>query len=209
MLVNTIFTFFYFCDIIQIRKFGLVVIMKLDYKKDFKDILKNLRLKKGYSQRQITETLGISLSAYTKYEQGKYTPSLAVLLKICKFFEVELNLFLNDNEANKTKDIRIATETLKQLENKKYRTKETVQEEIFTFFKTLGSVCYFEVKKTENKKGLYLILKNYYTQEDKFQELFFNYEQLEKIKDLFEWEIQEKITNLSDFIFINEENKDV
>lgn len=183
--------------------------LKLDYKKDFKNILKNLRVEKGYSQRQITETLGISLSAYTKYEQGKNTPSLAVLLKICEFFEVELNLFLNDNEANKTKDIRMATETMKQLENKKYRTKETIQEEILTFFKTLGSVCYFEVKKAENKKGLYLILKNYYTQEDKFQELFFNYEQLEKIKDLFEWEIQEKITNLSDFIFINEENKDV
>ena len=183
--------------------------MKLDYKKDFKNILKNLRVEKGYSQRQITEILGISLSAYTKYEQGKNTPSLAVLLKICEFFEVELNLFLNDNEANKTKDIKMATETMKQLENKKYRTKETVQEEIFTFFKTLGSVFYFEVKKAENKKGLYLIFKNYYTQEDKFQELFFNYEQLEKIKDLFEWEIQEKITNLSDFIFINEENKDV
>lgn len=75
--------------------------MKLEYKKDFKHILKNLRLKKGFSQTQITQILGVSLSAYTKYEQGKNTPSLTVLLKICDFFEKDISYFLKSSEIAK------------------------------------------------------------------------------------------------------------
>ena len=50
--------------------------------------LKLLRVSMGLTQGQVADALGMTLSAYAHYEQGAREPSIAILIKICKFFDV-------------------------------------------------------------------------------------------------------------------------
>lgn len=56
--------------------------------------LKELRLEKGLTQKQVAEQLGISSTCYSGYEQGYREPDLKTLIKICKFFEVSADYLL-------------------------------------------------------------------------------------------------------------------
>ncbi len=56
--------------------------------------LKDLRLSKNLTLKSTAEHLGLSLGAYAHYEQGIREPSLAVLVKICDFFEVSADYLL-------------------------------------------------------------------------------------------------------------------
>ena len=66
----------------------------MDFKKDFKDLLKKLRIEKGLTQKALAEKTDIPVSMISKYEQGTNKPSFSYLSKICQFFEVELDYFL-------------------------------------------------------------------------------------------------------------------
>lgn len=56
--------------------------------------LKLLRKEKNVSQREVSKALGITMSAYSNYEQGIRQPSLEILIKICKYFEVSADYLL-------------------------------------------------------------------------------------------------------------------
>ena len=56
--------------------------------------LKDLRLEKGLTQKQVAEQLGISSTCYSGYEQGYREPDLKTLIKICKFFEISADYLL-------------------------------------------------------------------------------------------------------------------
>lgn len=56
--------------------------------------LKEIRLEKGLSQGDVAKAIGISRSAYSNYEQGIREPSLAILVKICDFFDVSADYLL-------------------------------------------------------------------------------------------------------------------
>ena len=60
--------------------------------------LKELRLEKGLTQKQVAEQLGISSTCYSGYEQGYREPDLKTLIKICKFFEVSADYLLGLKE---------------------------------------------------------------------------------------------------------------
>lgn len=53
-----------------------------------KDRLKELRLERKLSQKQVAEYLGISTRAYSHYEIGDREPSISLLVKLCDLFEV-------------------------------------------------------------------------------------------------------------------------
>lgn len=53
-----------------------------------KDRLKELRLERKLSQKQVAEYLGISTRAYSHYEIGDREPSILLLVKLCDLFEV-------------------------------------------------------------------------------------------------------------------------
>ena len=63
--------------------------------KEFGDNLRQLRLKKGYTQEQVAITLGINRTTYTKYETGVTQPNLEQLKKLSELFEVDYNTLLN------------------------------------------------------------------------------------------------------------------
>ena len=60
-----------------------------------KEKLKELRLVEDKKQREVAETLGITESAYSNYEQGIRQPSYDILKKICKYYKVSADYLLD------------------------------------------------------------------------------------------------------------------
>ncbi len=54
---------------------------------DFAKKLKEIRMEKGYSQKETSLKLGMSKNAYSNYEMGIREPSLDTLKKICQLFD--------------------------------------------------------------------------------------------------------------------------
>ena len=66
--------------------------------KDFSKKLKDLRLKAGYSQREVYEHFGIPQSTFSSWEIGKSEPPGDMLIKLCKFYKCDMIKDLSDNE---------------------------------------------------------------------------------------------------------------
>ena len=56
--------------------------------------LKELRKIKKVSQKEIAKAVGITLSAYSNYEQGLRQPSYDILKNLCKYFDVSADYLL-------------------------------------------------------------------------------------------------------------------
>jgi transcriptional regulator with XRE-family HTH domain len=56
--------------------------------------LKQLRKEKGKTLKEVAQKIGISLSAYSNYEQGIREPSYEILKKICAYYEVTADYLL-------------------------------------------------------------------------------------------------------------------
>jgi transcriptional regulator with XRE-family HTH domain len=61
---------------------------------EFKDMLKYLRKRDGYSQAELSEKLSISKSTISMYEIGQRKPDFETLEKIADFFNVDMNFLL-------------------------------------------------------------------------------------------------------------------
>jgi XRE family transcriptional regulator, regulator of sulfur utilization len=60
-------------------------------------IVRKLRLKKGWSQSQLAEMAGVTTRTIQRIEQG-HRPSLETCKALASVFEVELSLFLTEDE---------------------------------------------------------------------------------------------------------------
>ncbi len=60
----------------------------------FKNRLKEIRIEKGLTQKEVAAALEISVSCYGGYEQGYREPDLKTLIKICKMFEISSDYIL-------------------------------------------------------------------------------------------------------------------
>ena len=60
--------------------------------------LKQLRLEKHLSQKDISNALNIAVSTYANWEQGRRDPSLDDLLKITNYLEVSSDFLLGIDE---------------------------------------------------------------------------------------------------------------
>lgn len=58
--------------------------------KDFSNKLKELRLKAGYSQKDVYEHFNIPQSTFSSWEVGKSEPSGEMLLKLCSFYKCDM-----------------------------------------------------------------------------------------------------------------------
>lgn len=64
----------------------------MDY---FFELLKEARKNKGYSQRKLAETLGVSQNAVCGWESGKRQPRLDMVKQIAKALNIELAMLLD------------------------------------------------------------------------------------------------------------------
>lgn len=56
--------------------------------------LKQERLSKGYTQKQVATALGVTYNAISQYESGVREPSIDLLIKLCKFFDVSADYLI-------------------------------------------------------------------------------------------------------------------
>ena len=57
--------------------------------------IRRLRREAGYTQEQLAEALGVSVSAVHKWEAGKAAPELTMLVEIAEFFETSVDALLD------------------------------------------------------------------------------------------------------------------
>ena len=57
--------------------------------------IRRLRNEAGFTQEQLAEALGVSVSAVHKWESGKATPELGMLVDIAEFFETSVDALLD------------------------------------------------------------------------------------------------------------------
>ena len=57
----------------------------------FTERLKELRLKKGLTQTELGEKVGVKQNTFTNWEKGKREPSFENLIKLADLFEVSLD----------------------------------------------------------------------------------------------------------------------
>ena len=69
-----------------------------------KETLIFLRTKNRYSQNAIAKELGISRQAYIKYETGEVEPSVAIIRKLSKIFNVSYKALIDNDFGEKAKN---------------------------------------------------------------------------------------------------------
>lgn len=62
--------------------------------------LKLLRQKKGLSQQQLAEIIGVSQQSVYKYEKQNVEPELSVLISMADFFETSVDYLIGHSEVN-------------------------------------------------------------------------------------------------------------
>jgi transcriptional regulator with XRE-family HTH domain len=60
-------------------------------KMELKDIIRNARKKKGLTQREVAEAIGIQLNHYQHFEYSKRVPSGEIMIKLIKTLDLNLN----------------------------------------------------------------------------------------------------------------------
>ena len=60
----------------------------------FGEKLKELRIEKGLTQKELAQELGNAQSAIFYWETDKQEPTISALKKICKFFDVSADYLL-------------------------------------------------------------------------------------------------------------------
>ena len=57
----------------------------------FSQKLKELRQEREYSQKQVADKLGIAVSTYANWEQGRREPKICDIYNLLTVFEIEAN----------------------------------------------------------------------------------------------------------------------
>ena len=65
--------------------------MQFDYKTTFKTNLKTIREEKHLSQKDLSTKLGVPVSTYANWEQGRREPSICDIYKILEVLEIDAN----------------------------------------------------------------------------------------------------------------------
>lgn len=60
--------------------------------------IKELRLKKNLTQKQVADYLGMSVIGYAHYEWGDNEPKIEVVKKLCDLFEVSADYLIGRSD---------------------------------------------------------------------------------------------------------------
>lgn len=68
-----------------------------------KERLIQLRKEKGVTLKEVANNIGVTVSAYSNYEQGIRMPSVDIICKICKYFDITSDYLLGLENIDGTK----------------------------------------------------------------------------------------------------------
>ncbi len=60
--------------------------------------LKKIRTQKGLTQQDVADALQCSSTVYARYERGEREPSIEVLLRLSRFFDVTVDYLLGNED---------------------------------------------------------------------------------------------------------------
>ncbi|WP_144498967.1 helix-turn-helix domain-containing protein [Bacillus pumilus] len=126
--------------------------------------LKQLRNKKGLSQYQVADRLGIQRARYNSWENDIAKPRYDMLEKLCNFYQVEMNTLMGEKptdiskdsskslEQNDTENTPSSIKAWLRLENNDLteNEKETLAEELEDYFLSRKQRI---LKKRNEQKG--------------------------------------------------------
>lgn len=72
---------------------------------DFANILKMLREKNGYSQKQLAEFLHVSKNSISHYELGRCMPGIDLIINMADLFDVSIDYLLGISNVNLSKKL--------------------------------------------------------------------------------------------------------
>lgn len=70
---------------------------------DFPNVLKMLREKRGYSQKQLADVLHVSKNSVSHYELGISMPSIDIIINMADIFDVSIDYLLGISNVNLSK----------------------------------------------------------------------------------------------------------
>lgn len=88
--------------------------------------MKECRERYGYLQKELSAKLGISERTLQRYESGESEPTVSLLLKLSKIYDISIDAILG-NEANTAFDITKIERYLKEIE----KTCNTLRKEMY------------------------------------------------------------------------------
>lgn len=63
------------------------------------ETLRRERERRRLTQTEVAKAVGVTRAYYADVELGRYNPSLKLMVKLCQFFDLDLN-FLKENDGN-------------------------------------------------------------------------------------------------------------
>lgn len=115
----------------------------------FKDRLKEARIKKGYTQEQIAEKIGIAKSTFTGYEKGYSEPNMLTVSKIMDVLHIDAN-FLYQDEMGSNYPVKVSYDEMQHIE--RYRDLDDHGKEMVDF--TLKKEYERSIAEKERKKNV-------------------------------------------------------
>lgn len=70
--------------------------VRAQYSKIFSDNLKAARLRTGYARKYMADCMGVSVTSYGFYEQGKNLPTIENIIKISQILHVSIDSLLDN-----------------------------------------------------------------------------------------------------------------
>ena len=107
-----------------------------------KDILKELRKRKGYSTMQeFCSEASINFSTYQNYETGKRLPTAEILMKLADFYGVSVDCLLGREPVpDPFKEMKLSEETEQKVIEKYMSLPENVRASVLDMIRQLGGV---------------------------------------------------------------------
>lgn len=97
--------------------------------------LKTVRKKRGLTQKEVADMLGVTIATYSRYESGQYEPSFENMEKLAKLFSVDITYLFNF----KLGDIQVS-----------YMTPEYIPDNLSSLYLTLRAYG-LEIEKKDLK----------------------------------------------------------
>ena len=113
---------------------------------DMGDRIKKLRTERGMTQPNLAERLNVTRSAIAAYENGSRLPSLDVLMKLSKQFNVTSDYLLGIDDGESVSLEGLADDD-KVLVKEMIETLRIHESKHVSDFRTMGSTFYVEKKK--------------------------------------------------------------
>ena len=95
------------------------------------------RKKKGYTQEQLAEKLGVTNKTISRWENGHYMPDLSLLEPLSKELDITLNELLAGKEIVKEEDIQFLSESAYADACRPGNPRDTSVEEIAELYRSL------------------------------------------------------------------------